>query len=75
MEVKDLVGKRKFTATLEYDMSLQSDGRTFNCTCTPDKKMLKRLMKGVKLTTKYLRKMEKFGYKLENVHFEESENE
>jgi hypothetical protein len=75
MEVKDLVGKRKFTATLEYDMSLQSDGRTFNCTCTPNKKMMKKLKKGISLTTKYLRKMEKCGYKLENIHLEQKEND
>lgn len=71
MRIEDVTGKKQFTAFMEYEISFEKSEEplTIKYKCKPNKKTYRRLMKGVKLTSKYLTKMEKYGYKIENAEF------
>ena len=43
---------------------------SFEYSCKSNKKDYRKAIKGVKLTAKYIKKMEKFGYSVENARFE-----
>jgi hypothetical protein len=75
MRFEEVTGKKQFTAVMEYDISFEKSEEplTVKYKCKPNKKTRRRLMKGVKLTKRYLTKMEKYGYKIENVRFEREE--
>lgn len=75
MKIEDVTGKKQFTAVMEYDISFEKSENplTINYKCKTNKKTYRCLMKGVNLTKRYLTKMEKYGYKIENAHFEKGE--
>ena len=67
----NICGKKKFTYVLEYEIK-RIDGMptSFYYSCKPNKKSSRNAMKGVKLTAKYIKKMGKLGYKVENARFD-----
>lgn len=67
----EICGEKEFTYKLRYEIK-KVDGlpTSFTFACKPNKKDYKNAMKGVKLTARYIKKMEKLGYKIENASFE-----
>jgi hypothetical protein len=67
----NICGKKKFTYVLEFDIKVNGNTPTsLNVSCKPNKKSCRNAIKGAKLTEKYIEKMEKLGYKVENARYD-----
>lgn len=79
MEITKLLGKHKFTYVLEYEITKINEvgekSLYINFSSKPNKKQMKKALKGVKLTNKYRAKMKKLGYIVENCVLEKVEND
>ena len=79
MEITKLLGKHKFTYVLEYEITKINEfgekSLYTNFSSKPNKKQMQKALKGVKLTNKYLKKMKKYGYAIENCIFDKVEND
>lgn len=79
MEINKLLGKHKFTYVLEYEITkINEVGEKsiyINFSSKPNKKQMKKALKGVKLTNKYIAKMKKLGYVFENCIFDKVKND
>ena len=69
--IMEICGEKEFTCKLRYEIK-RVDGfpTSFEYSCKSNKKDYRKAIKGVKLTAKYIKKMEKFGYSVENARFE-----
>lgn len=69
MDITKLLGKRKFVANLDYEIKPIKSEKKLAFDFKFSKKDIKRVAKGLKLTDKYLLKMEKLGFKIQSAEY------
>lgn len=71
--MQKICGKKKFTYVLEYEIKMNGSTPTsLTYSCKPNKKSCRNAIKGAKLTEKYIKKMEKLGFEVENARFDKA---
>lgn len=77
MENNEILGKKKLTYELEYEIKLNTDNKSSGISFIFKGKgnSEKKAMKGLVLTEKYIKKMKKLGYIVENCNIQKVGND